>query len=561
MKRDLNQLTNKIFEILVVGGGIYGAFVAWDAALRGFSVALIEKGDFGSATSSNSLKIIHGGLRYLQNGSIRLVRTMAYERKTWMRIAPHLVHPLPCLMPTSHKLTQHKLALSAALAVNELTSRNGSPLLDAQKHLPAGRIVSREECLHRLPGLDPKGVTGGAFWHDAQMYSSERLLLSVLLSAAGMGAEIANYVQGIRFLVKGRTIIGMEAEDTMTGQRFEIQAGMVVNATGGWAASLLSSLNPRSIPPDSPLSTAMNLVTRQILPDVAVGFPSCYTSGDKNGNPITRNRVLFVTPWHQYSLIGTIHVPYQGHPKDFFVREVDVQSFLQEINAAYPGAQLSWEDVYHVHAGFLPVDAKRFPDIRLVRENRIIDHQQGDGIEGVVSVIGVKYTTARYGAQETVNLVSKKMGQDRECKTHNTPLFGGQIDYFNDLLHQVIRDRPDGLEIESARHLAYHYGSEISQILLSLVEHPQWARTLTDKSPTIQAEVIHAIRVEMALKLSDVIRRRTELGAAGLPDTDCIKTCADLMASELGWSEARKREEIEDVLTDSPLTATRFAKS
>ncbi|MCB0107865.1 MAG: FAD-dependent oxidoreductase, partial [Caldilineaceae bacterium] len=182
MQRDVTALTDHRFDLLIVGGGIYGAWVAWDAALRGLQVALIDQGDFGHATSANSLKTVHGGLRYLQDGDFGLVRLMIQERATLLRVAPHLVHPLPCVMPTYARFMRSRWVMGAALTLNNLLSLDHNQLPDPQKRLPLGRLLSRADCLALLPGVADAGITGGACWYDAQMYNSERLTLAVVRS-------------------------------------------------------------------------------------------------------------------------------------------------------------------------------------------------------------------------------------------------------------------------------------------------------------------------------------------------------------------------------------------
>ena len=203
MKRNLERLANQKFDVLVVGGGIHGAITAWDAALRGLSVALIERGDFGSGTSQNSLKIIHGGLRYLQNGNLSRIRMMVRERTAWMKIAPHLIHPLPCLMPTTQQMSRSRLAMGIALMANDYLSFDRNQLDDPEKDLFDGMIVSQRELSRILPGYDVSTSTGAAVWYDAQIYNSERLLLEFIISAVQIGAEAANYVEAISFLQQG----------------------------------------------------------------------------------------------------------------------------------------------------------------------------------------------------------------------------------------------------------------------------------------------------------------------------------------------------------------------
>ena len=229
MKRNLDKLANQTFDILVIGGGIHGAVAAWDASLRGLSVALVERGDFGSATSQNSLKIIHGGLRYLQDVNLSRVRTMAKERTIWMKIAPHLVHPLTCLTPTRQKLSRNRLALGMALTANDLVSFDRNLKADLGKRLPKGKLISQKEFADLLPGYDISTSTGAAIWHDAQIHNSERLLLEFIISAITAGAEAANYVEATGFLTNGEHVEGIQARDLQTGQSFEIHSRLVLN--------------------------------------------------------------------------------------------------------------------------------------------------------------------------------------------------------------------------------------------------------------------------------------------------------------------------------------------
>jgi glycerol-3-phosphate dehydrogenase len=556
VKRDLVRLASNEYDVLVVGSGIYGACVAWDATLRGLSVALLDKGDFGHATSANSLKIIHGGLRYLQDANLRLVRTMVSERTTWMRIAPHLVHPLPCLTPTYRKPTRSRMTLAAALMINDLMSYDRNWLKDAGKHIPGGRTISRAECLGLLPGATADGITGGALWYDAQIYNSERLLLSLVLAAAEAGAEVANYVEATGFLHNDMTVTGVTAKDVLTGEEFEIRAKLVVNSAGAWVDSLLSSLNNHAPAPKLHLSTALNLVTRQVLTEYAVGITGRYASQDKHGNSTQRSRMLFITPWRQYSIIGTIHAPYAGRPEDFRVTEEVIEEFVDELNAAYPGAALTPQDVYDVHWGFLPMtnDGDHSDVVKLVRQGQVYDHERDDGIKGLITVVGVKYTTARYVAQKVVDLAVEKLGRKTsQCQTHTTPIYGGQIERFGDFLTQIVHEgNLFGLAPEVAQHLAYTYGSEYCRVLEYLDEEPTWGQTISAESPVLKAEVVRAVREEMAQKLTDVVQRRTEIGAAGPPDEAALHVCADLMADELGWGQGRREREVDEVWSRQP---------
>ena len=325
MKRNLEQLANHKFDILVIGGGIHGAITAWDAALRGAAVALIERGDFGSGTSQNSLKIIHGGLRYLQDGNLSRIRMMARERTTWMKIAPHLIHPLACLIPTTKKMSSSRVAMGVALMANDILSFDRNHMVDSQKYLLDGMLVSQRELSRILPGYDASTCTGGAVWYDAQIYNSERLLLEFIISAVDAGAEVANYVEAISFLTEHDRIIGVRAKDFQTGQIFDIQSRLVINCTGAWTDYLLQKAALHS---EYATSVAMNVIVNQVWPDVAVGL----TSHPVNGSP---PQVLFIVPWRNKSMIGTCHIPWGNAPHTFKMNEAMIQEFLDQINSAH----------------------------------------------------------------------------------------------------------------------------------------------------------------------------------------------------------------------------------
>src|SRR5690349_7048247 len=287
MIRNLEALANQTFDILVIGGGIHGAAVAWDAALRGVSVAFIERGDFGNATSQNSLKIIHGGLRYLPDANLSSIRMMVRERTTWMRIAPHLVHPLTCLMPTTTTVSRSRLLMGLALTANDFLSFDRNRLSDPEKELHGGMIISQQELSRIVPGYDLWRATGAAVWYDAQIYNSERLLLGLVHSAVEAGAQVANYLEAISFLQKGDRIIGVQAKDCQTGQTFQIQSKVVINCTGAWVDQLLGKVHLHS---QHATSVAMNIFVDQVWSGVAAGLHSQPADG-------TRSQVLFIVPW------------------------------------------------------------------------------------------------------------------------------------------------------------------------------------------------------------------------------------------------------------------------
>ena len=328
MKRDLKKLSSQEYDVVVVGAGIYGACAAWDATLRGLKVALIDKGDFGAATSQNSQKIIHGGLRYLQQLDIVRMRESIRERRTLMKIAPQFVHPLPCVMPTYGHLTKGRMALAIALFLNDIIGFDRNRLDDPQKRLPRGRTISRDELLRILPGVPRDGLTGGAVWYDCQTHNSERLVLSFILSACERGADAANHLEATGFLTKDRRVCGVRARDAITGTPVDIRGRLVLNTAGPWIDGVLGRLSGGIHSSPIMLATSTILVTRRFLGDYAAGLSSgAGRTGEKSLGG-KGSRLYFVTPWRNVCLVGTAYAPYEGDPDNYRVREGDIDAFL-----------------------------------------------------------------------------------------------------------------------------------------------------------------------------------------------------------------------------------------
>ena len=570
MKRNPAKLSDKTYDLLVVGAGIYGASVAWDAALRGLSVALIERGDFGSGNSSSSLKIVHGGLRYLQKLDLARMRTSILERRMMLRAAPHLVSPMPCLMPTYRKLMKSRLIMRAGMIANDIVSYDRNRGIDdPARRIPRGRTVGRAECLRLAPGLDDgvEGlgrITGGAVWYDAMMYNSERLGLAFVQSASQAGAEVANYLEARNYITEGARVTGLVARDAVGGGEVEISARLVLNTVGPGIDGVLGLL--RSHPhvwtgrmSDGKrlrLSTAMNLVVnRPILGEHALGFLSPFAYEGPEGKRCLASRALFMVPWRRFTLIGTQHRPFDGDPDGFRPSEEMVVSFIEEINRAYPGAEIKQPEVSQVLYGVIPMEGTdtRSGEVNLSTKPRIIDHAEEDGIDGLLSVVGMKYTTARNVAEQMVDRVMAKLEmKSKPCETCDRQLAGGDIGRMEDFLDDVQREKPLGLEPEAIEHLVRNYGSEYRGIVQLAAEEPELAGFVPGSSEVVMAEVANAVRNEMAVKLADVVLRRTDLGSAGDPGREALDACAGLMAKELGWDGERITAEIEDTRATYP---------
>ncbi|MBN2355628.1 glycerol-3-phosphate dehydrogenase/oxidase [candidate division KSB1 bacterium] len=548
MQRNPAALSNSEFDLLIIGGGVYGAATAWDASLRGLKVALIEKGDFASGTSGNSLKIIHGGLRYLQHGDIKRLRESVAERKNLLHIAPHLIHPLPCIMPTYGHFIKGPEVLGIAMIMNDSLSLDRNWGMGRRSHLPAGKVISKQKLLQYVPFVDRTNLTGGAVWYDAQMHNSERLTLCFLLSAAEQGVQMANYVKANGFLQKNGQIFGVQARDSITGERFDIHARMTLNCSGPWINNMFNLLDGGRLPLQ-PYSTAMNLVIKRSLSEShAFGISSKKVFQDKDALISKGSRLLFVVPWRGYTLIGTEHKPFTGDAEHYRVGEGDIEAFLQDVNDAMPGADIRREEVCYFYGGLLPMDGvhEKSGNVQLQKHFSLVDHEDKHGIKGLVTVMSVKYTTARGVAESAINLVMQKLGRPVEASpSRRKPLWGGDIGDFDYWTRQIFAEKPKEIDEAQMRHLSFTYGSGLRQIIALGKENRQWLKPVAGQSLVLKAEVINAVRHEMAFTLADVIRRRTELGSAERPNDATLMDCAGLMAGELKWDQKRMEEEIE----------------
>jgi glycerol-3-phosphate dehydrogenase len=528
--RDLDQLTARTYDVLVVGGGIYGLTIAYDAAERGLSVALIERDDFGSGSSFNHLRTIHGGLRYLQHLNVARARESVRERRTLARIAPHAVVPLRFALPLYRSLTKGTLAMRAGFLVDGLVSAGRNRGVPPPLKLPAGRVVSRTAAAERFPGLRRRGLTGAAVWHDYITPESDRLTFSWACAAADHGAVLANHVEAASPLVDGRRVVGIRATDAATGRAIDVSARVVVNATGAAVDRLLSPLGLAS---RIPLLKAMNLVTTRDAGDVALGGRSA--SG----------RHLFLVPWRRRAVFGTWESSHACAPDDATASEAEIGLFIGELNEAFPALDLKPSDIALVHRGAVPASLGANGRVSLEGRDQVLDHA-GDGVEGLVSVVGTKYTTARAVAERvTTRLLEKLQHAAVPCRTAALPLPGGRLRDTALTIAEARREHDDLVPSDTIPHLIAAYGARYRDVLELARDRPDWRTRLADDSPVIGAELVRAVRSEMALTLCDGVLRRTPLGAVGYPGDDAAGRAADIMGAELGWSDEQKRREIQ----------------
>lgn len=400
ISRDVGGASGQRYDLITVGGGIHGTSLAMEAARRGLRPLLLERDDFGGATSWNSMRIIHGGLRYLQSLDIRRFRQSVSERRWFCQTFPDLVEPLECLMPLYGNGLKRPSSFRAALTLNDLMSRGRNAGVRNDLRIPAGRVLDPAATVSRFPMVEPRGLKGGGVWYDAVMTSSVRVLMETLRWACGNGATALNYVECVGLLQEGGRVMGVEAVERLSGERVEFRSPVVVNCAGPWSRSLAGRLDGEHealFPP----SLAFNvLLSREAPSGTAVAVTPRYSGA----------RTYFLTPRQNRLLAGTFHASCDSYPASPVPTEGQIDQLLADLNSAVPMLELTRDDVVRVDAGLLP--AKRPGEEDTAVRDVILNHAASGGPYGLWSVSGVKYTTARLVAEQTLRLIFDGGGRD-----------------------------------------------------------------------------------------------------------------------------------------------------
>ena len=540
MKRDLPGMAKKEYDLIVVGGGITGASVAWDASLRGISVALIDKDDFSNATSAATSKLIHGGLRYLKNFEIGLVRESLSERRILEIITPQFVYPFPFVLPLYGHGIDGRLPIQAALTVYDLLAYDKSDLEDMDKRIDNHKILSTEDMIHLFPGIPEEHLSGGALYYDCQMHTPERHVLEFILSAADYRADMANYAEVVDFLKNDHRVTGVKVKDRQDGSIHEIRGNVTTNVTGPWGDITLGMLQEQAVDHKLIRSKGIHLITRQLTKDYAIVLRT------KTG------RHFFIIPWKRHSIIGTTDRVYEGSPDDFKVSEEDIMGLIQDTNDNYPGAKLTRDDVLYFYGGLRPI-VEKDTDVDVYdasRKYEIYDHKKDDNVDGFITVIGGKYTTSRNLARQVVDMVYEKIGKTSpECQTDTTHTYGGATGPFSRYMEKELQKHSPEYPPDVVENLILMYGTEHGRIMMLAEEEPVLKERIAEGLPDILAQVAYAVTDELALHMDDVLFRRTNAGCFGLLSDASLERVADVMGAYLGWTEEDKKREMDWVKT------------
>jgi glycerol-3-phosphate dehydrogenase len=526
----MGALHDESFDIVVVGGGITGAGVALDAASRGYSVALVERDDFASGTSSRSSKLVHGGLRYLQNFDLGLVREALLERALMVNLAPHLVRPLPLLVPgfdgrRPDLLVGVGLNMYDVMARDRLRRRPGDEEWSPDRH----RVISAEETLELIPALESRNPTSAYLFYDCQT-DDVRLVLTVLGEAERFGAVIANRAEVTGLVDRGGRAAGVLCLDRLTGSEFEIQAANVVNATGVWADQLRPDeiYAEEEVPRIRP-SRGTHITLSQADLDLRAGAIV----------PAGGSRTIFALPWLGRTLIGTTDNDYDG-PLAHIAPDPDDIDYLLDACNAFFGTSLDTSHLTGAYAGVRPListgDPKKSVDIS--RKAELYETSSG-----MLTITGGKLTTWRRMAKMTVDRIVERESREAECRTHEIPLG----------LPPEEGDLPDvpGVDDESRALLGGRYGHAARGVLDLASGQPELSRRIVPDLPDLLAEAPFAAEHEQAQSLADVLMRRTRLGVLAAPaltaeHAEGPRVVAEAMAPVLGWDDTRVEEELRD---------------
>jgi glycerol-3-phosphate dehydrogenase len=533
----LEAIAGRRFEVVVIGGGVTGAGVALDAASRGYSVALLERGDYAQGTSSRSSKMIHGGLRYLQNFDLGLVREALVERQLMVQLAPHLVYPTPFVVPAfAEERRQRGLGIGLNMYDVMATTRVGRSRREMRSSKEEDedfywspdrhRTIGREEVLELVPALERRDPKDAYLFYDCQT-DDVRLVLTVLGEAVRFGAVCLNGAEVSEVLSRGGRAAGVAFTEAESGERFEVEADNVVNATGVWADRVRPELlEEEDVPRIAPSRGTHVLLDRD---DLSTGSAACIV-------PAGEGRAIFALPWYGRTLVGTTDNDYDGDIDRPQPASADVEYLLDAVNAFFD-VSLGAGDLVGAYAGVRPLISTGDPrkSVDISRKAELYETSSG-----MLTITGGKLTTWRRMAKQTVDRLVERGGREAPCHTAEIPL--GMEARPEDL------EAPEGVGEGAVAQLAFRYGHAARAVLDLARERPKLAAPIVPGRPDLLAEAVIAARLEQARSVADVLLRRTRLGLLAAPqlrDAAAVRPVAEALGGELGWSRRRIKREAE----------------
>lgn len=514
-----------IYDLIVVGAGVNGLGIARDAALRGLSVALVEKEDIGSGTSSWSGRLVHGGLRYLEQGDIRLVRESLREREILFRLAPHIVKPVSLMMPFyNHNARPNWMIRVAMLAYD---------ILSFDKSTVNHKVLSRKKTISRFPDIGLDGLTGSAVFMDGQVVWSERLCAEIALSAVRDGVQLFTYAKVDGFMRESNRIAGITYRDQLTQERHILRSKLVVNAAGPWVDHVL---NAAAIHGHRLIGGAKG---SHLILNPFPGAPKDVVYYESRAD----GRLVLIIPWGDKIMIGTTDTKYECDPDTAQADDVEISYLLGEVNQLIPLANLTPDDVLYTYSGVRPLPYVPSTNEWKVPRSHVI-HDHGPCHSGLYSIIGGKLTTYRSLAEDTMKVVFASLKQPLpKCRTHKI-MFPGALGLNRVQVLAMLSDL-GGLGAETCQRLVDIYGVRAAEIAKLCEQKPDLKQVFDPETGAIGAELIFTYDTEFCRTLTDVVIRRVMVGY----NSDCgqraVLTAAEILAQHLGWDAITRQSEID----------------
>jgi glycerol-3-phosphate dehydrogenase len=509
-----NQNLDRIFDLFVIGGGITGANILWDATLRGLSCILAEKNDYASGTSQATSKMIHGGLRYLKNMEIGLVRESLRERRFLAKISPHAMRPLGYLVPIYDK--KNKLMLRAGLSLYDLLSLDKNHSISSDLQIPYHEFLSRERTIAEDPNIPREHLLGAFLYFDYANINPERHTTEFIFSAKNRGALAFNYAEVIKVNRKNELFL-VEVRNKKTNQTFIIQTKALVNACGPWADYMEAILG---IGESKPLlrSKGIHVVVRNLT-----GRHTYVVQTKKKSH-------LFIIPWRGLTILGTTDVEFKNHPDDFRVTKNDIKELIHEVNE-YSNFKISTHDIRSFYGGLRPLvaDPGDTSTYNASRKPEIIHHKDS-GVSGFFTAMGGKYTTSRQVAESLVDLVCEYLpGKWKTCETKDSPLDGGRYSDFPSLFKNLRTQFPRESD-EKLYILSHRYGSNAENVLKtrSALDFGTIELGFHTDEIYFPEELTYILQKEDVFCLEDFYFRRSGIGNVGMPPLEAQKKISEI---------------------------------
>ncbi len=521
----LNGLEKERLDIIVIGGGVIGTGIANDAAGRGLRVALFEKDDYASGTSSRATRLVHGGLRYLEMFDFALVRQDLKEREMLLRNAPHLVNPLPFLVPMYERSLFYQVKLRIGMVLYDVLSYD--------KSLPNHKFYSTAQTLQKEPSLKAEGLKGSFIYYDGQVPLTERLVLENVIAAQQKGAHCFNHCKVIKALYEGKNVTGVLVEDELSGQQFEVKARLVVNVAGPWLDPLEEKLTGKE--------------SHKVRKTKGIHF----TAPSTTNNALVLfaqkdDRLFFVIPWLGYAWVGTTDTDFDEDLDNVRATREDVDYLVESVREVFPKSD--WDTIYFTNAGVRALVRKETragaDESAVSRKHAVVDQEKKNGLTGMISVVGGKLTAYRGIAEEATDVALKKLGLGSKTKTDREKLPGAQFEgSFDQFTNRMVEEgKKHGLNEGQVKNLTRLYGSRISEIFELVKANPSLAKPIHSAYPDILAQLQHAVEKEQCLDVCDFMMRRSALFFTPDQGRQAAQTISLELAKFLNWDETQRQQ-------------------